>query len=441
MSRIGNYILITVSYWGFTITDGALRMLVLLYFHNLGYRPLEIAFLFLFYEFFGVVTNLVGGWLGSRLGLNRTMHAGLALQIVALGMLIVNEAWLSVPYVMAAQALSGIAKDLNKMSAKSSVKLFVPEERNNVLFKWVAILTGSKNALKGVGFFLGGVFLTIFGFQRSMLVMAIGLVVILLATMALLPRELGKTKARVKFSKIFSKSPEINALSAARMFLFGSRDIWFVVALPVFFQEGLGWSHASVGSFFALWIMGYGAVQSMAPGMLREPRHRLGPDGKTALKWAFALSIFPLLIAGMLWLDNVVTDLDESQCLMQLSGQGINLVLKSGCATLNWPFLYDPAMALVVGLGIFGFVFAVNSSLHSYLILAYSDQDKVALNVGFYYMSNAMGRLVGTVASGVIYQYYGLTGCLVGSTLFLIAAGGISMYLPRHSMIDGKTPT
>src|SRR5690606_9320458 len=153
--------LITANYWAFTLTDGALRMLVVLHFHGLGYSPLDIALLFLFYEFFGVVTNLVGGWLGAQLGLNRTMNIGLGLQIVALAMLLVPPAWVAVPWVMAAQALSGIAKVLNKMSAKSSVKLLVAEEAQGTLYNWVAILTGSKNALKGVGFFLGGALLAL----------------------------------------------------------------------------------------------------------------------------------------------------------------------------------------------------------------------------------------------------------------------------------------
>ncbi|MBF0288602.1 MAG: organoarsenical effux MFS transporter ArsJ [SAR324 cluster bacterium] len=432
MSNLKNYILITLSYWGFTITDGALRMLVLLYFHNLGYPPIEIAFLFLFYEIFGVVTNLVGGWIGSRIGLNRTMHAGLALQIGALLML-TEASWLSVPYVMAAQALSGIAKDLNKMSAKSSVKLFVPQGQNNTLFKWVAILTGSKNALKGAGFFLGGVLLTFLGFGHSMYAMAAGLLIILGITMYLLPTEIGKTKAKVQFTAIFSKNQQINALSAARLFLFGARDIWFVVGLPVYFQEHLGWNHTLVGTFFALWIVGYGAVQSVAPRMIRGQRHDLGPDGRTARMWALVLAVFPILIAGMLWLDGVVAQVNVDLCHQQYPG-----ILQNWCKTLSWPFLYDPATAVVVGLGLFGIVFAVNSSLHSYLILAYSDHDKVALNVGFYYMSNAMGRLLGTIASGFIYQFYGLIGCLTGSSLFLLIAGSISYYLPTRLVSEAS---
>jgi predicted MFS family arabinose efflux permease len=144
-----NYLVITGGYWAFTVTDGAIRMLVVLYFHLLGYSPFEVAMLFLFYELFGVVTNLVGGWLGARIGLNLTMHIGMGLQVVALSLLTVPDPWLSVPYVVFAQALSGIAKDLNKMSAKASVKTMVKDGDEAKLFKWVAVLTGSKNALKG----------------------------------------------------------------------------------------------------------------------------------------------------------------------------------------------------------------------------------------------------------------------------------------------------
>ena len=77
---IRNYALVTASYWGFTLTDGALRMLVLLHFHQLGYTPVNLAFLFLLYEFFGILTNLFGGWIGSRFGLRLTLFAGLAIK-------------------------------------------------------------------------------------------------------------------------------------------------------------------------------------------------------------------------------------------------------------------------------------------------------------------------------------------------------------------------
>ena len=259
-AAVRQYLVVTANYWAFTLTDGALRMLVVLHFHSLGYAPLEIAALFLFYEIFGVVTNLIGGWLGARIGLNRTMNLGLALQVVALLMLTLPASALSVPWVMAAQALSGIAKDLNKMSAKSAIKLLVPDQQQGTLYKWVAILTGSKNALKGVGFFLGGALLVLFGFAGAVLAMAIALAAVWLISLRLLKQDLGRASAKPKFRDLLSKSRAINLLSAARLFLFGARDVWFVIALPVYLSSALGWDFWLVGGFMASWVIGYGMV-------------------------------------------------------------------------------------------------------------------------------------------------------------------------------------
>lgn len=387
-----NYLVVTGGYWAFTVTDGAIRMLVVLYFHMLGYSPFEVAMLFLFYEFFGIVTNLVGGWLGARIGLNLTMHIGMGLQVVALAMLTVPDAWLTVAYVMAAQALSGIAKDLNKMSAKASVKAIVADGSDSKLFKWVAMLTGSKNALKGAGFFVGAALLEWLEFRGALAVLAGMLLLVLITTMTLLPSGVGKMKSKPKFSQVFSKIPAINWLSAARFFLFGSRDIWFVVALPVFLYEVLGWSFTLVGTFLAVWIIGYGMVQASAPKLIKHSHQ--GPSGGTARNAAFVLALFP---------------------------GGIALGLQQGWPT-DW--------VLIVGLILFGLVFAINSAVHSYLILAYSDHDKVAMNVGFYYMANAGGRLVGTVLSGWVYQTQGLEGCLWLSSAFVLAAALLSFGLP-----------
>ncbi len=391
---VKNYLLITAGYWGFTITDGAIRMLVVLYFHQLGYSPFQLAMLFLFYEFFGVVTNLVGGWLGARIGLNRTMFIGMGLQVVALSMLTVPDAMLTVSYVMLAQALSGIAKDLNKMSAKASVKLMLPsgqkDQAENQLFKWVALLTGSKNSLKGAGFFIGAGLLSTIGFRSALAVLAGSLLLVLFITMVLLPADIGKTSYKPKFKHLFSNTSEINWLSAARFFLFGSRDVWFVVGLPVFLSSVLGWQHTEVGGFLALWIIGYGMVQALSPKLLRQSHQQSGPDGAMSRRWIFLLAIIPAAIA----------------IALQLS--------------------VNPAIAVVVGLTIFGIVFAINSAIHSFLILAYSDNDKVSLNVGFYYMANAGGRLTGTVLSGLAYQQWGLTGCLWISSVFIITAGLLS---------------
>lgn len=397
--EVRQYLLVTGNYWAFTLTDGALRMLVVLHFHTLGYTPLEIAALFLFYEIFGVITNLVGGYLGARVGLNRTMNIGLALQVIALLILTVPAAWLTVPLVMGAQAMSGIAKDLNKMSAKSSIKLLVPNAQQATLYKWVAILTGSKNALKGVGFFLGGMLLATLGFKGAMLLMAAALAVVWVCSLVFLKKDLGKASAKPKFRDVLSKSRAINILSAARMFLFGARDVWFVIALPVYLSSVFGWDFWLVGGFMASWVIGYGIVQSVAPSITRTRSGRV-PDGRAALLWALPLAGLPA---------------------------GIALGLDSGFA---------PQIVLVGGLLIFGALFAVNSSLHSYLIVSYAKDDGVSLDVGFYYMSNAMGRLIGTLLSGWVYQAYGLEACLWVSSLFVAIAAVISVALPRHETIQ-----
>jgi len=399
MTDLRNYTLVTGAYWGFTLTDGALRMLVLLHFYELGYTPVQIAFLFLLYEFCGVVTNLVGGWVGSHMGLKVTLFAGLALQVFALSALaLLDPGWpvlFSVCYVMGLQALSGVAKDLTKMSSKSAIKVLVPGEADSALFKWVAILTGSKNALKGAGFFLGGLLLATVGFRASLLLMAGGLALVLLATILSLPGTIGMAKKKTKFRAILAKSRDINLLAAARLFLFGSRDIWFVVGLPVFLSARLGWSFTEVGGFLALWVIGYGGVQALAPGLLRRGLAGGTPRGGTAAAGAFVLAVLTALLA---------------------------LGVQTGLS---------PWLTVVAGLALFGVIFAVNSSVHSYLILAYTESDEVALNVGFYYMANAMGRLVGTFLSGVIFQVAGLTGCLWVSAAFVSTAGGLSLLLPR----------
>ena len=397
MVDLRNYIVVTTAYWGFTLTDGALRMLVLLHFHTLGYTPLELAFLFLLYEFFGVVTNLLAGWIGARFGLKLTLYCGLGLQVFALSMLsMLDPAWekvLAVAFVVAAQGLSGIAKDLTKMSSKSAIKLVVPDDAHSALFKWVALLTGSKNALKGVGFFMGAALLAGLSFVHALWAMAAGLMIILAASVALLPSDMGKAKAKVKFTTILSKTRAINLLSAARFFLFGARDVWFVVGVPIFLHEVIGWGFMQVGTFMACWVIGYGGVQALAPKVIRRSVDGRSSETRAAQWWAFVLAALPIAIAGLV---------------------EINVA---------------PAAVVVIGLALFGVVFAINSSVHSYLILSFSDSDKVALNVGFYYMANAGGRLVGCLLSGLSYQLWGLTGCLATTSAMLLVAGVITIVL------------
>lgn len=390
---IRQYILVTGNYWAFTLTDGALRMLVVLHFHQLGYTALEVAMLFLFYEFFGVVTNLLGGWLGARWGLNRTMNMGLGVQVIALAMLLVPSSMLTIFWVMVAQALSGIAKDLNKMSAKSTIKLLVPDDKQGQLYQWVALLTGSKNTLKGVGFFLGGLLLSVSGFQGAVLAMVILLSLVWTGSLLFLKKDSGKTTFKPKFNDILSKSRPINILSGARFLLFGARDVWFVVALPVFLASQLAWNHWQVSSFLALWVIGYGFVQSVAPILTKRRQH---VPNTQAVLWNALLMLSPLALGLALWQDFPVTQ------------------------------------SIIIGLGIFGILFAINSSLHSYLIVAYSRADGVSLDIGFYYMANAAGRLLGTVLSGWVYQQWGLVACLIISALLLLCSTIAISFLPAR---------
>ncbi len=392
--KLRNYVLVTAGYWVFTVTDGALRMLVLLHFNELGYSPVAIAFLFLAYEFMGIVTNLLGGWVGSRRGLNRTLVAGLALQIVALAALTFEspswQRWLSVTFVMAMQALSGIAKDLTKMSSKSAVKTVAGD---GSLFRLVAILTGSKNALKGVGFFVGAALLSGVGYDGALWSMVGALAVTVVGLLVFLNEDIGRSKRKPPLRSVLSKSTAINRLSAARVFLFGSRDIWFVVALPVFLADELDWSGRGVGGFLAVWVIGYGVVQSFAPRFLARGGREVD-EVRATQEWALVLTAVSTAIAMLVALGVAVTTV------------------------------------IVGGLVVFGIAFAMNSALHSFLVLAYADDDEVALDVGFYYSANAAGRLVGTLLSGLLYLWGDLTAALWGSAAFVLLAWLLALRLP-----------
>lgn len=379
---------VTVAYWVFMLSDGALRMLVLLHFHTLGFSPFQLANLFVLYEVAGIVTNLSAGWIAARFGLASTLFAGLALQIVALVALAqLDPSWTiagSVIFVMCVQGLSGVAKDLAKMSSKSAVKILAPEG-DAPLFKWVAFLTGSKNAIKGLGFFLGAFCLGVFGFVQTVSAFAILLAVILTLLIWKLPKGLPTGAKDAKVKDVFSKNPKINYLSLARVFLFGARDVWFVVGIPLFFygqwsdgtDQGNRAAFFAIGSFMAIWVILYGFVQGMAPKLIRQSK-------KTAATLALQLAIIPMGIASLILL-----------------------------------FETYQTWIVIVGLLVFGAVFALNSSLHSFLILQFSDAKRVTLDVGFYYMANAAGRLIGTVLSGVVYQFAGLQACLLVSSIML----------------------
>lgn len=386
------YVSVTAAYWAFMLTDGALRMLVLLHFHTLGFTPVQLAYLFLLYEFMGMVTNLSAGWIAARFGLTSTLYAGLAIQIAALVALAqLDASWamaLSVTFVMAVQGVSGVAKDLTKMSAKSAVKVLVPAEAHGQLFRWVAALTGSKNAVKGLGFLLGAALLAGFGFETAVIGMAAVLAAIFAVVAATMPAGLPQGRAKVPFRDVFSKDADVNWLSAARLFLFGARDVWFVVGIPLYFysvlsdgsEDSMRQAFFLVGTFMAVWIVGYGIVQAIAPRLLGGRDRTLGEIVRLARVWVGLLVLVPAALAGAAH------------------------VAAGAADWLTW--------TLVGGLIVFGIVFAINSSLHSFLILAFTKSERVTMDVGFYYMSNAAGRLAGTLLSGLSYQFLGLAGCL-----------------------------
>jgi MFS family permease len=395
-----NYAIVTAAYWGFTLSDGALRMLVLLHFYRLGYSPFTLAFLFLLYEAMGVVANLIGGWLATRYGIARMLAVGLATQISGFLLLsALSPSWtvaMSVAWVVIAQGICGVAKDLTKTASKSAIKL-TAGEASGQLFKWVAFFTGSKNAMKGVGFFLGGLLLQALGFQHSLWAMAALLSLVFVGVVAFVPRLMGKSKASKSAKELFAKNRGINLLAAARVALFGARDVWFVVGVPVFLYSA-GWNFTMVGGFLALWTIGYGAVQALAPAIVKRSDDGLSAEVPAARLWSALLAMVPIVLAG--------------------------LVLAK-VPHLEW--------VVVAGLGVFGFAFAVNSSVHSYLVLAYAGSEKGAEDVGFYYAANAMGRFFGTLMSGLLYQWGGLAWSLAGSAALLVTCWLVTLALPTRA--------
>ena len=398
---VRNYLVVTASYWGFTLVDGALRMLVLLHFFKLGYSPFTLSFLFLLYEFAGIIANLAGGWLATRFGIPRMLAVGQGLQVAGLLMLsALDPAWTaaaSVIWVIAAQGISGLAKDFTKTASKSAIKA-TSAEGSGQLFKWVAWFTGSKNAMKGIGFFIGGLLLDVMGFKPALWLMASLIGTVFLVGLLLLPRDLGKAKSSKSMKEFFAKSRGVNLLAAARVFLFGARDVWFVVGLPVFLYAN-GWRFAEVGAFLAAWTIAYGGVQAFAPNLVARSSDGLSREIPAARMWSMVLLAVPVVLAML----------------------------------LAFVDLARPDWIVAVGLALFGLPFAVNSSLHSYLILAYAGSEKAAEDVGFYYAANATGRLIGILLSGALYQIGGMTACLVGSAVMLGACWLITLTLPTTS--------
>ncbi len=402
MSGIRNYAIVTTAYFLFTITDGALRMLVLLHFYSLGYTPFVLAFMFLLYETAGIFANAGGGWMASRFGIPRMLMAGQMLQIGGLCMLsALQPTWgaaMSVIWVVLAQGVAGVAKDLTKTSSKSAIKASSTQDMGQ-LFRWVAWFTGSKNATKGAGFFIGGLLLQLAGFRPALWLMAGMLAIVLLGVMLSLPRTLGKAKASKSFRELFAKTRAINLIAAARVFMFGSRDVWFVVGLPVYLY-GFGWKYMQVAGFVAAWTIAYGAVQALAPQVVTRSADGLSREVPAARLWGTILTAIPVVLA----------------ILMRMPGVG------------------RPDLVLIVGLLVFGFVFAVISSLHSYLILAYAGSEKAAEDVGFYYAANAAGRLMGIMLSGVLTEIGGMQACLWGSAAMLAICLGFTALLPAGAV-------
>jgi len=397
MSGTRNYAIVTTAYWGFTLTDGALRMLVLLHFYQLGYSPFTLAFLFLLYEAAGVLANLIGGWLATRHGISRMLSVGLALQITGFLLLsMLSPAWtaaMSVAWVVFAQGICGVAKDLTKTASKSAIKLTAGDASGR-LFRWVAWFTGSKNAMKGVGFFLGGLLLESLGFRGALWAMAALLGCVFIGVTAFVPPLMGRSKASKSLRELFAKSRGVNLLAAARVVLFGARDVWFVVGVPVFLYAS-GWTFTMVGAFLALWTIGYGLVQAIAPSIVRRSADGLSTEVPAARLWS---------------------------ALLALTTVGLVIAVALEAPALEW--------VVVIGLGVFGFAFAVNSSIHSYLVLAYAGSEKAAEDVGFYYAANALGRFGGTLLSGLLYQWGGLLYTLCGAAAMLVACWAVTLMLP-----------
>lgn len=397
-----NYAIVTAAYWGFTLTDGALRMLVLLHFYQLGYSPFTLAFLFLLYEAAGIAANFIGGWLATRYGITRMLTVGLITQITGFTILsFLDPGWssvMSVAWVVLAQGICGVAKDLTKTASKSAIKVTADQAKNQgagQLFKWVAWFTGSKNAMKGVGFFMGGLLLQTLGFQHALWAMAALLALVLVGVVSSLPQMMGKNKASKSAKELFAKNTGVNVLAAARVVLFGARDVWFVVGVPVYLYSQ-GWNFTMVGTFLAAWTIGYGAVQALAPAFVKRSADGLSTEVPAARLWSALLALVPM---------------------------GLAVAVAMEAPHLPW--------IVVGGLGVFGFAFAINSSVHSYLVLAYAGSEKAAEDVGFYYAANALGRFTGTLFSGLLYQWGGLLYALLGSAIMLTICWLTTLKLPE----------
>ncbi|KAK9829657.1 hypothetical protein WJX72_007147 [[Myrmecia] bisecta] len=418
---LGPFAIISLAYILFTTTDGAVRMIVLLHAYQQGFTALALAGIFSGYELAGVVVNLLAGVAGARWGIKATLLGGLSFQMVALGMLLGwQTSWgqaQAIVYISVSQVLNGVAKDLTKLGGKTVTKLVTPDEKQQALFKLVAWITGFKNSFKGLGYLLGAVLLTV-NYYLSIGIM-MGLICAALPfAVSGLSWQLGRSERKnVTLRAVFRMNYNVNMLSAARFFLFASRDLWFEVTLPYFLRSpasGIGWGRVLVGLYLAIWIILYGQVQSWSPKFLLKPLGQSPPNKWAAVLWAAVLVACPAAMTGVLFGSNVF-------------GYG---VAKGTAVAVMTVILY-----------LFCLVFAVNSAVHSYLIVRYAEGNKVAMNVGFYYMANAGGRLVGTLLSGILYTYVGdsivqgFGACFAVSVAFVVISAVLASFI--HDDVGG----
>lgn len=456
----------------FTITDGAIRIIVLLYANQIGLSPLDIAVLFTLYELMGVVTNLFGGVFASRFGLKASMFLSLFLQLLGLVLVVLVEPIFGdlehlamklpsnltclastrtvieegnmgkraevIVYITFCQALSGVAKDFMKISCKTIPKLVTKKDADeeSSLFKLYSIVTGLKNSFKGFGFIFGALLTNFLGFEIAVYVLVGIVVVIVPAVVWGIDKDAGKAREFPGFNlKIFKKPWNINVLSLARFFLFGSRDVWFEVAAPLFFRNIIGWTEFEVGLFIGGYVIVYGYFQT-ATAKIYKAKNK--DAKKTSWRPSCLRGVPPVQHIGG-W---------AVACAAEILLLGIVLhflyqeYIGQECAAQ-----YGAAIAgvLIVGFYAFGVIFAVNSAIHSYFIGLFSGGDKASMDIGFYYMANAMGRLVGTILSGYVYEVtrdeFGLSICLWVSSLFMALAAVTSYFIRDPNAEEAKPST
>jgi MFS family permease len=456
------FVIISSSYLLFTITDGAIRMIVLLHAYNKSFSALEVSITFTLYELAGVFTNLAAGFMGAKWGIKLTLISGLSLQLLSYGLLFAwQDDWTkreSIIFVTVAQMFAGIAKDLTKLGGKTVTKLVTPEQKETHLFKLVSLITGWKNSLKGVGYFLGSALLSVsyelaLGFMMGLVVLAMPWAILGL------DKSLGTAKKRnASWKEVFNlENRRLNILSLARLFLFASRDFWFEVPLPFFLRSpscdglgtsscllnencgngavcgesgfceninpgggcgGLGLNRVVVGAFLGGYIILYGQVQAWTPQLVTGPLKQTPPNKLTEVFWGL-INCIPTLVMAIVMTWAPAFEAGDT------------------AAMTIW---------LIVVIVTFAIIFAINSSIHSFLVVNYASKDKVAVSVGFYYMSNAIGRLLGTLGSGILYTYVGdfvgplagsdavagLAACFFAGTLSSLLAASITIAIDDH---------